>query len=132
MFRAPATPFSPNHPAMPSATAVKKKSPAKAGEKSSVKKAARPDFLMHAQKDDVGVAVVDIKAGSSVTGLYLDTRKSVELEALADIPLGHKIALREFKKGDTVTKYGEDIGKVVAAIKKGDHVHVHNVKTKRW
>ncbi|MCP4338759.1 MAG: flagellar biosynthesis protein FlgA, partial [Desulfobulbaceae bacterium] len=25
-----------------------------------------------------------------------------------------------------------DIGKVVAAIKKGEHVHVHNVKTKRW
>ena len=25
-----------------------------------------------------------------------------------------------------------DIGKVVAPIKKGDHVHVHNVKTKKW
>ncbi|MBI4520474.1 MAG: flagellar biosynthesis protein FlgA, partial [Gemmatimonadetes bacterium] len=28
--------------------------------------------------------------------------------------------------------YGEDIGKVIAAIKKGEHVHVHNLKTKRW
>ena len=46
--------------------------------------------------------------------------------------LGHKIALQNFKPGDTVTKYGEDIGKVVATIKKGEHVHVHNVKTKRW
>ena len=36
------------------------------------------------------------------------------------------------KKGDTILKYGQDIGKVVAAIKKGDHVHTHNLKTKRW
>ena len=34
--------------------------------------------------------------------------------------------------GDTVIKYGEDIGRVVAAIRKGDHVHTHNLKTKRW
>ncbi len=27
---------------------------------------------------------------------------------------------------------GVDIGKVVAPIKKGEHLHVHNVKTKRW
>ncbi len=36
------------------------------------------------------------------------------------------------KKGDTILKYGHDIGKVVASIKKGEHVHVHNVKTKKW
>ena len=36
------------------------------------------------------------------------------------------------KEGDTILKYGHDIGKVVTSIKKGDHVHVHNVKTKKW
>ena len=51
-----------------------------------------------------------------------------------DIPLGGtKSALQNFRvRHDTVIKYGEDIGKVVKAIKKGQHVHVHNVKTKRW
>ena len=49
-----------------------------------------------------------------------------------DIPLGHKIALKDFKPGETVVKYGEDIGKVVAEIRAGEHVHVHNLKTKRW
>jgi len=49
-----------------------------------------------------------------------------------DIPLGHKIALRDFKVGDTVIKYGGDIGRAVEPIKKGEHVHVHNLKTKRW
>jgi (2R)-sulfolactate sulfo-lyase subunit alpha len=36
------------------------------------------------------------------------------------------------KVGDTVLKYGADIGKVVAPILKGEHVHIHNLKTKRW
>ena len=38
----------------------------------------------------------------------------------------------KLKEGDTILKYGHDIGKVVKSIKKGDHVHVHNVKTKKW
>ena len=90
------------------------------------------EFLMHEDKDTVGVAVVDIKAGKQVAGRSLHGKSTPKLKALMDIPLGHKIALQDFKPGDTVIKYGEDIGKVVAAIKEGDHVHVHNVKTKRW
>ena len=35
-------------------------------------------------------------------------------------------------EGDTVIKYGIDIGKAVAPIKAGEHAHVHNIKTKRW
>ena len=89
-------------------------------------------YLIHHKKDDVGVAVVDIKAGEPVNGRTLDTHEENRVKALMDIPLGHKIALRDFGVGDTVTKYGQDIGKVVAKIKKGDHVHVHNLKTKRW
>ena len=50
----------------------------------------------------------------------------------ADIPIGHKVSLRDYKLGDTVIKYGVDIGKVVAPISKGAHAHVHNIKTKRW
>ena len=36
------------------------------------------------------------------------------------------------KDGDTAVKYGEDIGKIIADIPKGGHVHTHNCKTKRW
>lgn len=90
------------------------------------------EFLMHEDKDNVGVAVVDIKAGSPVNGRSLHGKNKPKLKALKEIPLGHKIALQDFKPGDTIIKYGQDVGKVVAVIKKGDHVHVHNVKTKRW
>ena len=47
-------------------------------------------------------------------------------------PIGHKIALKDLAVGDTVIKYGEDIGKIVAPVAKGEHVHTHNLKTKRW
>jgi (2R)-sulfolactate sulfo-lyase subunit alpha len=89
-------------------------------------------FLVHDKKDSVGVAVVDVKAGQSLEGRSLDTNEKLTARATMDIPLGHKIALRDFKAGDTVFKYGCDIGKVVEPIKAGEHVHVHNVKTKRW
>jgi (2R)-sulfolactate sulfo-lyase subunit alpha len=89
-------------------------------------------FLVHDKRDSVGVAVVDVKAGQTLEGRSLDTNETIKAKANMDIPLGHKIALKDFKPGDTVLKYGNDIGKVVEPIKAGDHVHVHNVKTKRW
>ena len=90
------------------------------------------EFLMHDDKDTVGVAVVDIKAGKQISGRSLHGNVKPKVKALMDIPLGHKIALQNFAPGDTVIKYGVDIGKIVAPIKKGEHVHVHNLKTKRW
>ncbi len=89
-------------------------------------------FLVHEKADSVGVATVDIKAGEKATGLYMDTQEPVEVEANDDIPLGHKIAMVDHTVDDAVIKYGHDIGRVVADIKKGDHVHVQNLKTKRW
>jgi (2R)-sulfolactate sulfo-lyase subunit alpha len=90
------------------------------------------DFLAHEKGDLVGVATVDIKSGQVSKGVYMDSQEPIEVNALMDIPLGHKIALADMKVGDAVLKYGADIGKVVAPILKGEHVHIHNLKTKRW
>ncbi|QJT08758.1 UxaA family hydrolase [Oceanidesulfovibrio marinus] len=89
-------------------------------------------FLVHEKADSVGVATVDIKAGESVKGLYMDTQQPTEVQANDDIPLGHKIAMVDHNADDAVIKYGHDIGRVVSSIKKGDHVHTQNLKTKRW
>ena len=89
-------------------------------------------FLVHEKEDTVGVATQDIKAGETAEGLFMDTQDPVEMKALKDIPLGHKIALKAVPEGGTIIKYGHDIGKVIADIKAGDHVHIHNLKTKRW
>lgn len=92
-----------------------------------------PQLLVHEGKDNVGVVVVEgLKAGTKMLCVITHDNSSFELEAKADVPIGHKIALKDLKSGDTAIKYGEDIGKFVADIEKGGHVHVHNLKTKRW
>jgi (2R)-sulfolactate sulfo-lyase subunit alpha len=91
------------------------------------------DFLVHEAADGVGVVVVEgSKAGQEITGWVMKEDKTVTIKILNDIPIGHKVALQDFAVGDTVFKYNTDIGKVVSPIKKGEHLHVHNVKTKRW
>ena len=42
---------------------------------------------------------------------------------------GHKYALRDIKCGEDIIKYGNPIGHATCDIKKGEHVHTHNVKT---
>jgi (2R)-sulfolactate sulfo-lyase subunit alpha len=92
-----------------------------------------PQFLVHNKKDTVGVIVVDgLKAGTMMSGVNTANNSTLRLKSRMTIPIGHKIALTDIKKGATVWKYGQDIGKAVADIAKGDHVHVHNLKTKRW
>ena len=92
-----------------------------------------PQFLVHSPKDNVGVIVVeDLKGGTSMDGVVTEVDKETSVKANSDIPIGHKVALKDMKKGDTVIKYGEDVGKMVADARKGDHVHTHNMKTKRW
>ena len=89
--------------------------------------------MVHEEGDGVGVVVVEgVKAGQKLVGWIMEDDKDVEVSAKSDIPIGHKVALKDYKPGETVIKYGVDIGKVVAPIKQGEHLHVHNVKTKRW
>ena len=89
-------------------------------------------FVLHDASDTVAVVVVEgIKAGMELNGWIMDQDKEVRVKAKNDIPIGHKVSLRDYKKGDTVIKYGVDIGKVVKDIKLGEHAHVHNIRTKR-
>lgn len=90
------------------------------------------DFLVHRDGDHVGVAVRDIKKGEHVFGKTVDGQFSYELDAVQDIPLGHKIALRDIQKGEKVIEYGEIIGAATDNIAKGAHVHVHNIRSLRW
>jgi (2R)-sulfolactate sulfo-lyase subunit alpha len=90
-------------------------------------------FVVHEEGDSVGTIVVEgVKAGDALTGWVMEQDRTVNVKTLNDIPIGHKIALKELKNGDTVIKYGVDIGKIVAPIARGEHTHVQNLKTKRW
>jgi (2R)-sulfolactate sulfo-lyase subunit alpha len=90
-------------------------------------------FIVHDKSDTVGVVVVeDVTPGKDLTGWVMETDETIHLKALDAVPLGHKVALKDIKTGDTVLKYGHDVGRAVADAGKGRHVHVHNVRTKRW
>ena len=90
-------------------------------------------FVVHDEGDSVGVVVVEgLKAGQTLTGWIMDQDRLIEFDARSDIPIGHKLAIKPIKSGDAIIKYGVDIGKAVADIGAGEHLHVHNVKTKRW
>ncbi|MGB5080403.1 MAG: UxaA family hydrolase [Burkholderiales bacterium] len=90
-------------------------------------------FVVHDEHDSVGVVVQEgVRAGQELTGWIMDQDKEIKVKARNDIPIGHKLAIRELAANDTVIKYGVDIGRAVAALKVGEHAHVHNLKTKRW
>ena len=92
-----------------------------------------PNLLIHHHQDNVGVVVVEnLNAGTNMLCVITEDDSEFLLTAADAAPLGHKIALKDLTAGDTIYKYGEDIGRATCDIKKGEHVHVHNLKTKRW
>ena len=92
-----------------------------------------PQLLVHDKHNNVAVVVVeDLKAGTTALCVVIEDDSDFRLTVLDDVPIGHKVALADLAIGDTVTKYGQDIGRVVGPLARGQHVHVHNLKTKRW
>ena len=89
-------------------------------------------FVVHDEHDSVGVVVVEgVRAGDEITGWIMDQDKTLRTKVLNDVPIGHKIAIRDLKSNDTVIKYGTDIGRTIAPIKLGEPLPVHKVKPKR-
>ncbi len=82
------------------------------------------------KEDNVGTSVGEpIEAGETVgtEGRLTD----LTIVARADLPYGHKIALRDIAAGEQVIKYGLSIGAATTDIQAGDYVHVHNVESNR-
>ena len=78
-----------------------------------------PDFIRIHPNDNVAVALSPIRAGTVFEGVA----------AAADIPQGHKMALKALETGDQVVKYGFSIGHATAPIAPGQWVHTHNMAT---
>lgn len=74
--------------------------------------------------DDVAIAIEAIAKGEAVC--YQGVAAG-GLIALEDIPIYHKVAVRDLDKGGKVRKYGEHIGEALCPVLRGSHVHVHNV-----
>jgi altronate dehydratase small subunit len=86
-------------------------------------------FVIEANDNVATVVVEPISEGESVT--TYGRVKDVNVTANQDIPYGHKIAIRDIPKGETIWKYNLSIGNATEDIKAGDHVHVHNIESNR-
>jgi (2R)-sulfolactate sulfo-lyase subunit alpha len=92
---------------------------------------SQPGFLAHREGDSVAVAVADLPAGAAEGG-YLHGARTLHAELREPVPLGHKFALADIAQGDDVIEYGVRIAIATRPIRKGEHVHVHNVRSARW
>lgn len=73
--------------------------------------------------DNVAVAIEPISAGTTIT------IAGNKLEAIEDIPAGHKVALKDFTEGENIIKYGYPIGHATTNIKQGCWINEHHVAT---
>ena len=89
-------------------------------------------ILLHEAEDDVGVAAMDLKAGEEVQAVTLEGNPVRPVKLIDDVPLGHKVAMRDMPVKKHILEYGRAIGYAHVAIATGAHVHVHNLKSLRW
>lgn len=86
-------------------------------------------FVIMNSIDMVATALVDLKAKETAHVYTTENEFYCELTALTDIPYGNKIALEDIATDSKIIKYGSTIGLSTKSIKKGEIVHVHNVKS---
>lgn len=74
--------------------------------------------------DTVAVALEALERGDRIAV----NGSPADLAAAEAIPQGHKIALEDMAEDAPVVKYGHTVGFAARAIRRGEYVHVHNVK----
>ena len=82
-----------------------------------------PPLLLLHPDDNIVVARRDIAAGERVE---LDGESFL---IPATVELGHKLARRALAAETRVLKYGAPIGSMKAAVARGEHVHLHNLRS---
>jgi altronate dehydratase small subunit len=82
-----------------------------------------PRLIALSSHDNVCVACTALVIGET---LVVD---GVPLVVDAGVALGHKIARRDIANGTAILKYGARIGIATEDIRRGQHVHVHNMKS---
>lgn len=81
--------------------------------------------------DNVATVLADVALGQEVEVVDETGRSRGGVQAIDDIPFGHKIALRHVDEDRQVVKYGHTIGTATAVIRVGQHVDTHNLGSVR-
>lgn len=80
--------------------------------------------------DNVATMLDEIYEGNTTLLIgNLNEKSENTISSINNIPIGHKIALRDIREGENIIKYGVVIGKATKNISKGSWVHLHNIKS---
>lgn len=82
-----------------------------------------PRLLLLSPQDNVLVVCRPVAKGETI---QLD---GAAITIAAGIQTGHKLARRAIAEAETITKYGASIGVATEPIKRGEHVHTHNIRS---
>ena len=93
---------------------------------------AEHQALIHDPRDDVAVTIKDVLSGEVIHIKAMNGQALARVTACENVPLGHKISIRDIKNGDKIVKYGHAIGVATQFIPAGAHVHIHNIQSLRW
>ena len=80
-----------------------------------------PSAIHLRPEDNVAIATRHLTAGETIDA------GNFKIKPNTRIGMGHKVAVKAIRKGDSVSKYGQIIGFATTNIEPGDHVHVHNL-----
>ena len=83
-----------------------------------------PKFIIIKDSDNCATSLEDLHEGTEI-----EINASFSLKINDDVPLGHKFALKDIKRGQHVIKYNQIIGVATVDIKIGDWIHTHNIKS---
>ncbi|HUL00312.1 MAG TPA: UxaA family hydrolase [Nitrospirota bacterium] len=85
--------------------------------------------IMMKSADNTATVLEIIEPNSDV--LLDNAGKMISIHVIEKIPFGHKFATKDIAKGESIVKYGESIGIASQNIAAGQHVHIHNMESKR-
>ncbi|MFZ7101064.1 MAG: UxaA family hydrolase [Peptococcaceae bacterium] len=91
---------------------------------------AKKTIFMVSEQDNVATILKEgLQKGNSIELKRGENSELIELKD--EVKYGHKIAVKPIKKGEIIKKYGLAIGVATSDINVGEHVHIHNVESKR-
>ncbi|WP_025599138.1 UxaA family hydrolase [Burkholderia sp. WSM2230] len=82
-----------------------------------------PRLILLSPDDNCLIAAARLDAGTQVEieGERITLARTIEL--------GHKVARHDLAKDDKVLRYGAVIGHVTEAVRRGEHLHTHNLES---
>lgn len=91
---------------------------------------ARRALVVHPD-DNVANLIGRGETGDTVECSVEGVDETETIELRDDLPANHKLARRDITAGESIIKYGLQIGTASRAIERGEHVHVHNIESTR-